>query len=192
MERMSTICVALLRFLSPLCSVCGKCGAIVLGALPMLAMRCYPPVMPRDAEAGEMTEFGREVWAVIQRRGRYSQAAIGRRIEEKTGWKPSRQAINHWLHGTRDVHRDFVPALVGAFDLTEEEERTLKDLYFYGQGDGFAERVRRSEGSSVPEEPGLSEENELKLDAKRREWDVRDEAKRREGDPEGAGGGEEL
>ena len=158
----------------------------------MLALRCYPPAMPRDAEAGEMTEFGREVWAVIQRRGRYSQAAIGRRIGEQTGWKPSRQAINHWLYGTRDVPRDFVPALVQAFDLTDEEESTLKDLYFYGQGDSLSERFRKTNGAGVPEEPGLTEENEEKLDAKRREWDARDEAKRKEGDPNGAGGGREL
>jgi hypothetical protein len=155
----------------------------------MLAMRCYSPAMPRDTEAGEMTEFGREAWAVIQRRGRYSQAAIGRRIEERTGWKPSRQAINHWLHGTRDVHRDFVPALVRAFDLTEEEEQTLKNLYFYGQGDSFAGRVRKKEASDVPDEPGLTDENRVKLEAKRREWDARDEAKRREGSPNGAAGG---
>ncbi len=157
----------------------------------MLALRCYPPAMPRDAETGEMTEFGREAWAVIQRRGRFSQAAIGRRIGERTGWKPSRQAINHWLYGTRDVHRDFVPALVRAFDLTDEEECLLKELYFYGQGDSFSVGLRR-EGALVPDEPGLTEENEAKLDAKRREWDARDEAKRREGTGNGAGGGAEL
>ncbi len=117
--------------------------------MQMLALRCYPPVMPRDAEAGEMTEFGREVWAVIQRRGRYSQAAIGRQIGDRTGWKPSRQAVNHWLHGSRDVPRDFVPALALAFDLTEEEEATLKDLYFYGQGDNLGVRFRK-EGESLP------------------------------------------
>lgn len=115
----------------------------------MLALRCYPPVMPRDADTGDMTEFGREVWAVIQRRGRYSQAAIGRRLNERTGWGPSRQAINHWLYGTRDVHRDFVPALVRAFDLTDEEERSLKELYFYGQGDSFSEGLRR-EAEELP------------------------------------------
>lgn len=111
----------------------------------MLAMRCYPPVMAKESETGEMTEFGQELWAMIQRRGRFSQAAIGRRIGERTGWKPSRQAINHWLYGTRDVPRDLVPAVVKAFALTDEEERTLKDLYFYGQGDSLEERFRKGE-----------------------------------------------
>lgn len=48
------------------------------------------------------------------------------------------------------------------------------------------------EPSPVPDEPGLTDENREKLDAKRREWDAQDEAKRKEGDPNGAGGGTEL
>ncbi len=39
----------------------------------------------------------------------------------------------------------------------------------------------------VPEEPGLTEENRAKLDAKRREWDKLDGEKRGEGQPNGAG-----
>ncbi len=117
----------------------------------MLAMRCYPPVMAKDSELAEMTAFGAELWAMIQRRGRFSQAAIGRRIGERTGWNPSRQAINHWLYGTRDVPRDLVPAVVKAFGLTDEEKETLKDLYFYGQGDNVAERFGKDEdGDELP------------------------------------------
>lgn len=57
---------------------------------------------------------------------------------------------------------------------------TIKDLVIHDLPD------------AVPSEPGLTEENQEKLDAKRREWDARDEEKRREGSPNGAGGGEEL
>jgi hypothetical protein len=112
----------------------------------MLAIRCYPLGMAKEEQPTEMTPFGKAVWGIIQSRGRYSQAAIGRKIGEVTGWSPSRQAINHWLYGTRDVPRDFVPALAKAFDLTFEERGKLKDLYFYGQGDNIEGRFGREPG----------------------------------------------
>lgn len=114
----------------------------------MLAERCYSRTMTREDEPIEMTAFGHELWSMLQSKGRVSQAGIGRKIGEATGWTPSRQAISHWLYGTRDVPRDFVPAVSKAFDLSFEERCRLKELYFYGQGDTLEERYGKDRDSA--------------------------------------------
>lgn len=120
----------------------------------MLTLRCYPPVMvngEQRPDEEEMTEFGRAVWSIIQERGAYSRAKIGREIGRQTGWSPSRQSISNWLTGERDAPRELVPALNKTFGLSKEEVLRLEYLYFYGQGGPAGERWRRAQEAAEEE-----------------------------------------
>lgn len=177
-----------MRLLSSIRSECAKLVAVVCVLLFYGGVQDEP-------KANEMTEFGKALWMVIQDKGPYSRSAFARLLGHTTGWEPSRQAVAQWLTGERNAPRELVPATVAALKLDAETARKLEHLYFYGQP-GLPAKLRQADEDSdktpslpsdVPEEPGLTEENRTKLDAKRREWDERDREKRGEGQPNGAG-----
>lgn len=129
----------------------------------MLTLRCYPPAMvngERRPDEAEMTEFGRAAWSIIQERGAYSRAGIGRKMKKETGWGPSRQSISNYLNGDRNTPRELVPALVKTFNLNEEEALRLEYLYFYGQGGPASERWRRAQEAAEEEEPNGAADKE--------------------------------
>lgn len=125
----------------------------------MLTMRCYPPIMAKETQEPEMSEFGRAMWAMIQERGAFSRAGIARKIKNETGWEISRQAVSNYLNGERGVPRELVPAVNKAFGLSAEEAKRLEYLYFYGQGGAAGERWRRAQDEAEREDDGPSDKD---------------------------------
>lgn len=132
-----------------------------------------------------MTEFGKALWMVVTDKGPYSRAGFAKLLGQRTGWEPSRQAMSNWLKGERDAPLELIPATVMALGLDEETEKRLEHLFIYGQRELT---LRKQVNGTVPEEPGITAENEMYFDEIRREREEERQNREAEGDRETSNG----
>jgi hypothetical protein len=123
-----------------------------------------------EPKASEMTEFGKELWMIMQDKEPYNRASIAKLVGRRTGWQLSRKAVSNWLKGEREAPRELVPAAVVALGLDKETARRLEHLYFYGQpGLPAALRLAAEQQGAL----SMTEENERKIAEVQREWEER-------------------
>ena len=84
----------------------------------------------------ELNEFGSYVYTVMLSRGYRTAGKLAEAMREDNdgGYRITRQAVDNYTTGRRNVPASFVVRLSEALDLTYEERRNLAWAFAYGQG----------------------------------------------------------